>query len=108
MKIKLTDGIEAYQILEIENNEHGTVDDQLRELNAKANEQTANNLYWAIVNSNNCYTNGNCETCPRRIVDNRTTLDVENESAAEMLNWMFAGWLVVAAIGLIILTGLYL
>ncbi len=107
MKIKLTDGIEAYQILEIENNEHGTVDDQLRELNAKANEQTANNLYWAIVNCNNCYTNGNCETCPRRIVDNRTTLDMENESASRLLGKMFYFGIIGIAIGLIIATTIY-
>jgi ferredoxin len=48
--------------------------------------------------------NGNCSTCPRRIVDNRTTLDVKNESAAGMLDmiiWQFAGALVVVSIGLI-------
>jgi hypothetical protein len=63
-----------------------------------------------MTTCNNCYkqTTPDCTTCPRRLVDNRTTLDVENESAAGILNWMFAGFLVVAAIGLIIATNIYL
>lgn len=63
-----------------------------------------------MTTCHNCYkqTTPDCSTCPRRTVDNRTTLDIENAGAEKLMNWSFAGFLVLVAVGLIILTGLYL
>jgi hypothetical protein len=49
--------------------------------------------------------NGDCRTCPNRPISN---LEIENKHAAEALNKAFSGLLVVVAIGLIILTTIYL
>jgi len=50
---------------------------------------------------------GDCRTCQYK-PENKTNLDMENENAAELLGNLFAGGLVVTAIGLIILTAIYL
>lgn len=47
MKFKLTDGTEIYQIIEASNN--ATINEQLEELNNRAEEATDSNLYWAIM-----------------------------------------------------------
>jgi hypothetical protein len=49
---------------------------------------------------------GDCRTCQYR--PERTNLQIETQHAAELLGNMFAGGLVVTAIGLIILTAIYL
>jgi hypothetical protein len=49
---------------------------------------------------------GDCRRCEYR--PERTNLQIETQNAAELLGNLFAGWLVVTAIGLIILTAIYL
>ena len=50
---------------------------------------------------------GDCRSCEYR-PDNRTNLQIETQHAVELLDNLFAGGLVVTAIGLIILTAIYL
>jgi hypothetical protein len=58
-----------------------------------------------IITCHNCWNRGDCRTCPNRPVSN---LEIENKHAAEALDKAFSGLLVVVAIGLIILTTIYL
>ena len=49
---------------------------------------------------------GDCRSCEHR--PERTNLQIETQHAVELLDNLFAGGLVVTAIGLIILTAIYL
>jgi hypothetical protein len=50
---------------------------------------------------------GDCRSCEHR-PDNRTNLQIETQHAEALLGNLFAGGLVITAIGLIILTAIYL
>ncbi|MFA5340564.1 MAG: hypothetical protein WC332_02190 [Clostridia bacterium] len=59
----------------------------------------------------NCYTNGKCSTCPERdkII---TEFEIEEVNVEQALNslpmYMFGAAVVLAAVGLIVLTNIYL
>jgi hypothetical protein len=58
---------------------------------------------------NNRCLNRDCETCPfNNVVDLKTELDIENDSAVKGIQWQFAGFLAVVSIVLIIFTNIYL
>ncbi len=59
-----------------------------------------------MITCHNCWTKRDCRSCEYR--PERTNLQIETQNAEELLGNLFAGGLVVTAIGLIILTAIYL
>jgi hypothetical protein len=66
-----------------------------------------------MTTCNNCYINGDCKNCKYHVtLDLETSeLEIENHGAKRAINsikWAFAWFVVVAAIGIIIATNIYL
>ncbi len=55
----------------------------------------------------NCHTGKYCRDCELR-PDHRSTTDIETQNAAKLMNWMFAWGIVFVAVGLIVLTEIFL